>query len=88
MVVTRQLVMAILFGISAQVHADKEIYYANKSITIYTDNTVVYTGKNESPVFKPSETWVEEDCFIQQEKYYEVDSNYIDKLKKSLNIQT
>ena len=88
MVVTRQLIVVVLFGISVQVYADKEIYCADKSITIYTDNTFVYTGKNESQVFKPSETWVEEDCFIQQEKYYEVDSNYIDKLKKSLNIQT
>jgi hypothetical protein len=36
------------------------------------------------PVFKPSSTWVEEDYFTQQEKYCEVDSKYIDKLKKSV----
>jgi hypothetical protein len=40
------------------------------------------------PVFKPSSAWVEEDYFTQQEKYCEVDSKYVDKLKKSLNAKT
>jgi len=43
---------------------------------VYADGSV--------PVFKPSSTWVEEDFFTQQEKYCEVDSKYVDKLKKGL----
>ncbi|MDB2590626.1 hypothetical protein N9345_02315 [Candidatus Thioglobus sp.] len=69
---------------SSNVFADKEILYSDKNITIYTDNTMTYTGKKTVPVFKPSNSWVEEDYFTQQEKYCEVDSIYSSKLKQSL----
>ena len=62
--------------------------YSDKNITIYTDNTITYTGKKTVPVFKPSSVWVEEDNFTQQEKYCEVDSKNVDKLKKGLNAKT
>ncbi|MDC0903956.1 hypothetical protein OAS51_00720 [Candidatus Thioglobus sp.] len=69
---------------SSNVFADKEILYSDKNITIYTDNTMTYTGKKTVPVFKPSNSWVEEDYFTQQEKYCEVDSIYSSILKQSL----
>jgi len=84
----KQIILLIILGISSGVIADKEILYSDKNITIYTDNTITYTGKKTVPVFKPSSTWVEEDYFTQQEKYCEVDSKYVDKLKKGLNIKT
>ncbi len=70
--------------LSATAHADKGIYYQDKYITIYNDNTVVYTGSERAVKFKESTTWVEEDYFTQQEKYCEVDSNYGKKLMSSL----
>ncbi len=76
--------MVVLLGTSTPIFANKDILYSDKNITIYTDNTMVQTGKTTAPVFKPSSTWVEEDFFTQQEKYCEVDSKYIDKLKQSL----
>ncbi|HIM58068.1 MAG TPA: hypothetical protein EYJ00_01935 [Gammaproteobacteria bacterium] len=76
--------MVVLLGASTPIFANKDILYSDKNITIYTDNTMVQTGKTTAPVFKPSSTWVEEDFFTQQEKYCEVDSKYIDKLKKSI----
>ena len=69
---------------SANVFAEKGILYSDKNITIYTDNTITYTGKKTVPVFKPSNSWVEEDYFTQQEKYCEVDSIYANKLKQNL----
>jgi hypothetical protein len=84
----KQIILLIILGISSGVIADKEILYSDKNITIYTDNTITYTGKKTVPVFKPSSAWVEEDYFTQQEKYCEVDSKYVDKLKKSLNAKT
>ncbi|MEO1890441.1 MAG: hypothetical protein ABGX45_01975 [Candidatus Thioglobus sp.] len=84
----QQLFIVILLSFSASAYADKEILFTDKNITIYTDNTITYTGKKTVPVFKPSSTWVEEDYFTQQEKYCEVDSKYIDKLKKGLKIKT
>ena len=86
--ILKQVILLITLGISSSVVADKEILYSDKNITIYTDNTMTYTGKKTAPVFKPSSTWVEEDFFTQQDKYCEVDSKYIDKLKKSLKIKT
>ncbi len=80
--------MVVLLGASAPIFANKDILYSDKNITIYTDNTMVQTGKTTAPVFKPSGTWVEEDYFTQQEKYCEVDSKYVDKLKKGLNAKT
>ena len=74
----------IFLSLSANVLADKEIFYSDDKVTIYTDNTVVQTGKSIAPVFKSSSTWVEEDYFTQQEKYCEVDSIYGKKLKQSL----
>ncbi|SMN15468.1 hypothetical protein CRYPA_1522 [uncultured Candidatus Thioglobus sp.] len=71
-------------ALSVNVFADKEIFYMDDKVTIYTDNTVVQTGKKTAPVFKASSTWVEEDYFTQQEKYCEVDSIYSKKLKQSL----
>jgi hypothetical protein len=47
---------------------------------------VIYAD-GSAPVFKSSSTWVEEDFFTQQDKYCEVDSKYIDKLKKGLKIK-
>jgi hypothetical protein len=44
----------------------------------------VSTKTGRPLVFSESKTWVEEDYFTQQEKYCEVDSKYIDKLKKSV----
>ncbi len=79
-----QILLMSFLALSANVLADKEIYYSDANITIYTDNTVVKTGENTAPVFKPSSTWVEEDYFTQQEKYCEVDSIYGKKLKQSL----
>ena len=84
----QKILIVVFIGASAGVYADKEILYSDKNITIYTDNTMTYTGKKTAPVFKPSSTWVEEDFFTQQDKYCEVDSKYIDKLKKSLKIKT
>ena len=86
--ILKQVILLITLGISSSVVADKEILYSDKNITIYSDNTITYTGKKTVPVFKPSSTWVEEDFFTQQDKYCEVDSKYIDKLKKSLKIKT
>ena len=84
----QKMLIVVFISVSAGVYADKEILYSDKNITIYTDNTMTYTGKKTAPVFKPSSTWVEEDFFTQQDKYCEVDSKYIDKLKKSLKIKT
>ena len=84
----KQIILFIILGISSSVIADKEILYSDKNITIYTDNTITYTGKKTVPVFKPASTWVEEDYFTQQEKYCEVDSKHVDKLKKGLNAKT
>ena len=77
-------ILIIFLIASANVFADKDILYSDKNITIYTDNTMTYTDKKTAPVFKPSNSWVEEDFFIQQEKYCEVDSTYGNKLKQSL----
>ncbi len=74
----------VLLTLSASVSADKEIFYSDDKVTIYTDNTVVQTGKTTAPVFAASSTWVEEDYFTQQEKYCEVDSIHKDKLKDLL----
>ncbi len=82
-----QIFIMSFLVLSANAFADKEILYSDKNITIYTDNTIVQTGKNIAPVFKPSNTWVEEDFFTQQDKYCEVDSKYVDKLKKGLKIK-
>ncbi|WP_428086196.1 hypothetical protein [Candidatus Thioglobus sp.] len=76
--------IVILLAVSTSIFANKDILYTDKNITIYTDNTIVQTGKTTAPVFKPSSTWVEEDFFTQQEKYCEVDSLYGKKLKQSL----
>ena len=86
--ILKQIILLIALGVSSSVIADKEILYSDKNITIYTDNTITYTGKKTVPVFKPSSTWVEEDYFTQQEKYCEVDSKYVGKLKKGLKIKT
>lgn len=86
--ILKQITLLITLGVSSSVVADKEILYSDKNITIYTDNTITYTGKKTVPVFKPSSAWVEEDYFTQQEKYCEVDSKHVDKLKKSLNAKT
>jgi len=86
--ILKQIILLITLGISSSVVADKEILYSDKNITIYTDNTITYTGKKTVPVFKPSSTWVEEDYFTQQEKYCEVGSKHVDKLKKGLNAET
>ena len=78
-----KIFFVILLGMSLNAYADKEILFTDKNITIYADNTVVYAD-GSVPVFKPSSTWVEEDFFTQQQKYCEVDSKYVDKLKKGL----
>ncbi len=83
--ILKQVILLIILGISVVAYADKEILYSDKNITIYTDNTITYTGKETVPVFKPSSAWVEEDYFTQQEKYCEVDAKYVDKLKNSLS---
>lgn len=64
--------------------AAKEIYYQDKNITIYTDNSVVRTGDAKPMVFSASKTWVEEDFFTQQAKYCESDGKLpsLSKLKK------
>ncbi|MDG2395578.1 hypothetical protein [Candidatus Thioglobus sp.] len=80
-----QIIAVVSLGLTINVYAEKEVFYTDGNITIYTDNTVVYTGKKEVPVFEPSSTWVEEDYFTQQEKYCEVDSVHKDKLKAFLN---
>ena len=79
-----KIILMMFLAVSANVFADKDILYSDKNITIYTDNTMTYTGKKTVPVFKPSNSWVEEDYFTQQEKYCEVDSIYSNKLKKIL----
>ena len=79
-----KIILMMFLAASSNVFADKEILYSDKNITIYTDNTMTYTGKKTVPVFKPSNSWVEEDYFTQQEKYCEVDSIYSSKLKQSL----
>ena len=84
----KQIILPIILGVSSGVIADKEILQSDKNITIYTDNTITFTGKKTVPVFKPSCTWVERGCFTQQEKYCEVDSKRVDKLKKGLNAKT
>ncbi|MCH9646395.1 MAG: hypothetical protein K0U08_07120 [Proteobacteria bacterium] len=81
----QKILLMVLLTLSASVSAEKEIFYSDKNITIYADNTVVQTGKNTAPIFKPSSTWVEEDFFTQQEKYCEVDSIHKNKLKDLLN---
>lgn len=81
--IIHKILIIVFISVSANVYADKEILFTDKNITIYADNTVVYAD-GSVPVFKPSSTWVEEDFFTQQEKYCEVDSKYVDKLKKSL----
>ncbi|MEO1940058.1 hypothetical protein [Candidatus Thioglobus sp.] len=80
----KQIIFVALLGFSVSVYAEKTVFYTDSDITIYSDNSVVYTGKKAAPVFKPSATWVEEDYFTQQEKYCEVDSNYAKKMEKSL----
>ena len=50
----KQIILFIILGISSSVIADKEILYSDKNITIYTDNTITYTGKKTVPVFKLS----------------------------------
>ena len=67
------MIFMVFFGVSIGVNAESAILFQDKTITIYTDNTVVYAD-GSVPVFKPSSTWVEEDYFTQQEKYCEVDS--------------
>jgi len=81
----QKILLMVLLTLSVSVSAEKEIFYSDKNITIYADNTVVQTGKNTAPIFKPSSTWVEEDFFTQQEKYCEVDSIHKNKLKDLLN---
>ena len=78
------MIFMVFFGVSIGVNAERAILFQDKTITIYTDNTVVYAD-GSVPVFKPSSTWVEEDYFTQQEKYCEVDSIHKDKLKDLLN---
>ncbi|EEZ79891.1 MAG: hypothetical protein HN828_02640 [Candidatus Thioglobus sp.] len=82
----QNFILIILLGISINAYAEKSILFQDKTITIYTDNTVIYAD-GSAPVFKSSSTWVEEDFFTQQDKYCEVDSKYIDKLKKGLKIK-
>lgn len=77
----QKILLMVLLALSTSALADKEIFYSDDKVTIYTDNTVVQTGKTTAPVFAASSTWVEEDYFTQQEKYCEVDSVYKDKLK-------
>ena len=84
--IIHKILIIVFISVSANVYADKEILYSDKNITIYTDNTVIYAD-GSAPVFKSSSTWVEEDFFTQQDKYCEVDSKYIDKLKKGLKIK-
>ncbi len=77
------MVMGVMLAlVSSVVLADKEIYYQDKNITIYSDNTVVRTGETKPMVFSASKTWVEEDFFTQQAKYCEVDGV---KMKKALS---
>ena len=76
------VIAAMLALTSSSVLADKEIYYQDKNITIYSDNTVVRTGDTKPMVFSASKTWVEEDFFTQQAKYCEVDGV---KMKKALS---
>ncbi|MDC9727100.1 MAG: hypothetical protein PSN35_04620 [Candidatus Thioglobus sp.] len=76
----QKILLMVLITLSASASAEKEIFYSDKNITIYTDNTVVQTGKSTAPVFKPSSTWVEEDFFTQQEKYCEVDAIHKDRM--------
>ncbi|MCH9745995.1 MAG: hypothetical protein K0U04_04630 [Proteobacteria bacterium] len=80
----QSVIFMVFFGVSIGVNAERAILFQDKTITIYTDNTVVYAD-GSVPVFKPSSTWVEEDYFTQQEKYCEVDSIHKDKLKDLLN---
>lgn len=80
-----QTIAIVSLGLVINVYAEKKVFYTDGDITIYADNTVVYTGKKEAPVFAPSTTWIEEDYFTQQEKYCEVDSVHKDKLKAFLN---
>ncbi|WPE16863.1 hypothetical protein R5P06_02080 [Candidatus Thioglobus autotrophicus] len=77
----QKILLMVLLVLSVSVSADKAIFYSDDKVTIYTDNTVVQTGKTTAPVFEASSTWVEEDYFTQQEKYCEVDSVYKGKLK-------
>jgi len=77
----QSVIFMVFFGVSIGVNAERAILFQDKTITIYTDNTVVYAD-GSVPVFKPSSTWVEEDYFTQQEKYCEVDSIHKDKLKR------
>jgi hypothetical protein len=81
----QRILLMTLLSLSASVMAEKVVFYSNDKVTIYTDNTVVETGKATAPVFKPSSTWIEEDYFTQQEKYCEVDSIHKDKLKTLLD---
>jgi hypothetical protein len=71
----------ILLGLSVNADADKSILFQDKNLTIYTDNTLVYAD-GSVPKFKPSVNWVEEDYFIQQEKYCEVDTLSVEKLSQ------
>jgi len=80
----QSVIFMVFFGVSIGVNAERAILFQDKTITIYTDNTVVYAD-GSVPVFKSSSTWVEEDYFTQQEKYCEVDSIHKDKLKDLLN---
>ncbi len=84
--VYKQIIVSLLLIASASVVAEKSILFQDKTITIFTDNTVLYAD-GSVPVFKPSSTWVEEDYFTQQEKYCEVDSKYTDKIKNGLKTQ-
>ena len=74
------IVIALLVATGAS--AQKQVYYQDKNITIYTDNTVVRTGEKTAMAFPASKTWVEEDFFTQQAKYCEVDGV---KMKKALS---
>jgi len=80
----KSLLLLPFIGLSVNANTAKQVYYSDKNITIYTDNTIVYTKSGDAPVFKPSSTWVEEDYFTQQAKYCEVDSIYGKKLNNSL----
>mgnify|MGYP001583757901 CR=1 FL=1 len=81
----QNIILLIFLATSATALASKKVFYSDGNITIYADNTVIQTGTDTAPVFKSSSTWVEEDFFTQQEKYCEVDSTYVDRLKKSIS---
>ncbi len=45
-------ILIICLVASANVFADKDILYSDKNITIYTDNTMTYTGKKQYQYLK------------------------------------